>query len=93
MVAIVRVVPGQLVRVSASFKVGVTLTNPTTVAVTLKDPVGVLTTPAATNDGTGLYHVDVTPATVGRYVVRFVGTGACVAAEEIEFNASSEVVA
>lgn len=90
--AIERVTVGQMVRVAATFTVGATLTNPTTMTVTVKDPAGVLTTPAATNDGTGLYHVDVTPAATGRYVVRFAGTGACVAAAEVEFNAMSEVV-
>lgn len=83
---------GQPVRVSATFKVGAALTNPTTVVVTVKLPDSSTTTPGATNDGTGLYHVDVTPAAKGRHVVRFVGTGACVAAEELEFNARSEVV-
>ncbi|MCC6630369.1 MAG: hypothetical protein IT340_23550 [Chloroflexi bacterium] len=90
--AIERVTVGQMVRVSATFKVGAALTNPTLVMVTLKDPAGALTTPATTNDGTGLYHVDVTPAATGRHVVRFAGTGACVAAAEVEFNATSEVV-
>jgi hypothetical protein len=81
---------GQPVRVSATFKVGSSPTNPTAVTVSVKDPAGTVTTPSATNDGTGLYHVDVTPATKGRYAYRFAGSGACVAAAEGEFNAHTE---
>ena len=83
---------GQLVRASAQFRVGSTLTDPTSVTATHKDPNGVLTSLSVTNDGTGLRHADVTPATKGRHVVRWVGTGACVAACETQFNAESEVV-
>jgi hypothetical protein len=81
---------GQLVRVTATFKVGAALTNPSSVAVSVKDPDGVVTTPAATNDGTGVYHVDITPVKKGRHAYRFAGAGACVAAAEGEFNARTE---
>ena len=64
---------GQLVRASAQFRVGATLTDPTSVTATHKDPNGVLTSLSVTNDGTGLRHADVTPATKGRHVVRWVG--------------------
>ena len=37
-------------------------------------------------------HADVTPAKKGRHVVRWIGTGACIAACETQFNAESEVV-
>jgi hypothetical protein len=83
---------GQLVRASAAFRVGAVLTNPSTVTATHKDPDGVLTTLTAVNDSTGNYHADVTLAKKGRHVVRWVGTGACVAACETQFNAESEVV-
>lgn len=92
MVAISSITVGQPWRVTATFKVGSVLTSPTAVTVTVKDPAGALTTPAATNDSVGVYHVDVTPASKGRHVVRFVGSGACVAAAEHQFNAESEVV-
>lgn len=81
---------GQPVRITATFKVGSTLTNPTTVTVQVKDPDGAITTPAATNDSTGVYHVDITPAKKGRYAYRVAGTGACIAAAEGEFNARTE---
>jgi hypothetical protein len=83
---------GQLVRVTATFTVGSTPTNPGTVTATVKDPTGALTNPSATNGGTGIYTVDVTPAMKGRYVVRLVGTSPVVAAAEVQFNAYSEVV-
>ena len=83
---------GQLVRATAAFRVGSTLTNPSTVTATHKDPNGVLSNLTVVNDSTGNYHADVTPATKGRHVVRWVGTGACVAACETQFNAESEVV-
>jgi hypothetical protein len=83
---------GQLVRASATFKVGAAPTDPTSVTATHKDPNGVLTSLTVVNDGTGLRHADLTPATKGRHVVRWVGTGACVAACETQFNAESEVV-
>ena len=83
---------GAALRASAQFRVGRTLTDPTSVTATHKDPNGVLTSLSVTNDGTGLRHADVTPATKGRHVVRWVGTGACVAACETQFNAESEVV-
>ena len=81
---------GQLVRLTATFKVGATLTNPTTVTASLKDPDGVVTTPGTSNPSTGVYTIDVTPTKKGRYAYRFAGAGACVAAAEGEFNARSE---
>jgi hypothetical protein len=81
---------GQPVRITATFKVGSTLTNPTSVTVSVKDPDGVVSNPSATNDSTGIYHVDITPAKKGRYAYRVAGTGACIAAAEGEFNARTE---
>ena len=81
---------GQLVRLTATFKVGATLTNPTTVTASLKDPDAVVTNPGTSNPSTGVFTADVTPTKKGRHAYRFVGTGACVAACEGEFNARSE---
>ena len=62
-----------------------TPTNPTTVTVTVQDPTGAETSPAATSDGSGVYHVDVDATMSGRWLVRFVGTGNVVAAVEDSF--------
>jgi hypothetical protein len=67
---------GDLVRLSAEFRIGSTLTNPTSVVVTLKDPDGTTTSPSAVNDGTGLYYADVTLNKPGVWHYRFQGTGA-----------------
>jgi hypothetical protein len=62
-----------------------TPTNPTTVTVTVQDPTGAETSPAAVSDGAGVYHVDIDATMSGRWLVRFVGVGTVVAAVEDQF--------
>jgi hypothetical protein len=83
---------GQQIRVTATFKVGSTPTNPTTVTASVKDPAGTVTAVGTANPSTGVYTIDVALSSKGRWVYRFAGTGACVAAAEGEVNAVSEVV-
>jgi hypothetical protein len=80
-------VKGDLVRLSAVFTVSGVATDPTTVTCTVRDPGGTETTPAATKDSIGNYHVDVdlTSAKSGVWQYEFLGTGACQAAMVGEF--------
>lgn len=79
---------GQQVRVTASFTIAATstATDPGTVSVSVRAPDGTVTTPPATKDGTGVYHVDVTASQAGEYYVRFVGTAPLIAAAEQQFD-------
>lgn len=75
------------VRLTASFNVDGTPTNPAAVTLTVKKPSGALVTPAPVNDGPGAYHADVTLDYVpGVWHYRWVGTGAAAAAEEGRFT-------
>lgn len=76
---------GDLVRLRAEFKNDVgTLTNPTAVVLRLRDPAGVVSTPAATASSTGVYTYDLSLTQEGTWIYRFEGTGAVQAAEEGE---------
>jgi hypothetical protein len=81
---------GQQIRVTATFRVGGTPTNPTAVLTSLKDPAGLVTTPLAAQQAPGVWSVDITLSSKGRWVYRFAGTGTVVAAAEGEVNAVSE---
>ena len=60
-------------------------TDPTAVTVTVTDPKGVVTTPAAVKDFVGNYHVNVTPTVSGTWSYLFTGTGAVIAAGQGQF--------
>jgi hypothetical protein len=77
--------PGTLVRMSATFEVGTTATDPGTVAASLKDPSGALTVLTAVRDGVGLYHADFTPTLPGVHYYRFTGVQGLTAAGESAF--------
>lgn len=83
---------GALVTLTGTFKVGSTLTDPTTVTVTVVDPLGTTTNPTATKSSTGVYtaNVDLTSATPGTWKYKFAGTGACQAAEWAAFYVEKE---
>jgi len=62
---------------------GGTLTNPAAITVTILQPDGTATVPAAgVNDSTGAYHYDFTPAQAGRHIARWVTTTPTGADEE-----------
>lgn len=79
------------VRVTATFTVDDAVTDPTTVTAVIRTPGGVNTTyvfgvdAELVKDSTGVYHVDVAADQAGRWVYRFVGTGAAAAAGERTF--------
>lgn len=58
------------------------LADPTTVVCKVLSPAGATTTPTVTQDGTGLYHTEVTLTEEGTWSYRFEGTGTVVAAFE-----------
>ncbi len=68
--------PNQGVVLSATFTVGGTLTNPSSVTLTVRAPDGTESTPTPVNDSTGKYHANVTPTEApGSYVYLWEGTG------------------
>lgn len=56
--------------------------SPTTVVLSLRSPSGVVTTPAPTPAGTGVYTYAWTPTEYGLWEANWTGTGAIVAAEQ-----------
>jgi hypothetical protein len=77
---------GQLVHLTAAFKVSGVATDPTAVTVTIKDPAGVITTPANVKDSVGNYHYDLGVTLAGTYWYTFSGTGACQASSQASFD-------
>lgn len=84
--------PGDTVRLSSAFTVGVTPTDPTTVVLTYRAPSGTTTTltyltdAAVVKDGTGVYHADIVASTAGIWSWRWVGTGAAAGVDEGSFS-------
>ena len=74
---------GDGVRAIATFKnLSGVVADPPAVTFQLKDPAGTITTPAVTQASTGVYRADFTLSTEGFWYLRFVGTGAVIAAYE-----------
>lgn len=81
-----RYTPNSLVRLTNEFRnVAGALADPTAVTITITDPSGAVTTPAAVNDSTGVYHVDVTANVIGVWAYTWAGTGAVVANDTDKF--------
>jgi hypothetical protein len=82
---------GDLVRVSAAFATsGGVATDPTTVTLKVQSPAGTETTytyalTEVTKGSVGNYYKDLTITLPGRWVYRWIGTGAVVAASEAHF--------
>jgi hypothetical protein len=77
-----------LVQLTGTFKNAAgTLTDPSAVTCTVRDPAGAVTTPAASRASAGVWTatVDLTGATPGVWNYRFSGTGTVQAAEEGSF--------
>lgn len=69
----------ELARLSNTFTVAGTPTDPTTVTLTVTDPTGATvsyTGGQLTNDATGVFHRDVTCSLAGEWQYQWVGTGA-----------------
>ena len=83
---------GSMIRLTATFKVSGTNTDPTAITFKVRVPAGTITTyvygtdAALVKSATGVYYVDYTPSDEGIYAWRMAGTGTCVAAEEQQFT-------
>lgn len=83
---------GSMIRLTSTFKVSGTNTDPTAITFKVRAPSGTVTTYVYGTDAqlvksaTGVYYVDYTPAAEGVYAWRMAGTGTCVAAEEQQFT-------
>ena len=77
---------GDGIRLTAAFSIDGSGANPDTVTVTVMDPSGNKTTPAAGSGTDGAYNVDSTIVDEqGTWYYHFAGTGAVVAAGEGHF--------
>jgi hypothetical protein len=82
--------PGSTVTIPGTFRVGTTLTDPTTVTLRIREPDGTTTSylfPAAPviHDSTGEYHADVVVDASGLWGWEWVGTGAAAAVDDGTF--------
>lgn len=90
--------PGDLVRLSTTFTVGSTLTDPTAVTLTYVSPAGVSTTITyavdadLVKDATGTYHADVTASTAGIWSWKWTGTGTAAGIDEGTFTVESTLL-
>jgi len=78
---------GNQIKCQATFTVGGTATDPTTITARVKDPTGTITVytfalATVTKTATGIYNVSVTMNLAGSWWVRWEGTGTVVATEE-----------
>jgi len=85
---------GDLRRLTVTFtNLAGTITDPTAVTFSIRDPAGVITTYVYLTDAalvkstTGVYYVDYAITLPGRHAYRWVGTGAVETAEMGEFYA------
>lgn len=82
---------GDVARVSATFTVGGTATDPTAITAKVQAPDLTETSyvygvASVVRSSAGAYYLDIPCAAAGRYRVRWVGTGAAAAAEEASFT-------
>jgi hypothetical protein len=78
---------GDEARVTATFKAANgALVDPTEVVVKVRTPEGVETEDTPTRASTGVYYYDLALTAPKKWNVRFVGTGAAVAANERQLN-------
>lgn len=79
---------GTAVRMTGTFSVSSTNTDPTTVALEVTDPSGnqdTYSTTDLTNSAVGVYSKEITPDEAGYWRYRFVGTGTVIAANSFKF--------
>lgn len=79
---------GNIIRISGAFTdVNGAAVDPTTVTLRIKPPSGsTVVVTNATKDSVGNYHYDYTPTLKGKHYYRWEGTGACVTANEGDFQ-------
>lgn len=90
--------PGDLVRLSTTFTVDDTPTDPTSVTLTVQKPDGTQTDyvhgtdPEVVKDSTGVYHADIEADQAGLWVWAWTGTGAAHGVDEGSFSVSRRLV-
>jgi len=89
--------PNQPVRMSVAFTVTGTATDPSTIALTVKDPNGTKTTytyagSQVVKDSIGNYHFDLTPTTAGSWFYGWQSTGTAASDAEAFFTVLPSVV-
>jgi hypothetical protein len=82
---------GTAVKVSCTFTVSSTNTDPTTISLTVTSPSGVATTytyagGTVDKDATGVYSKTITPDARGLWKYAFTGTGTCIAGNSFKIN-------
>jgi hypothetical protein len=85
-----RYTKGEEVRLTGTFRVGATLTDPGAVTLTVRDPQGAEAPIAATKSATGTYYADLVVATEGLYHYRFEGTAPALGAAEGKLEVRSD---
>lgn len=70
------------IRVTATFRTLAGALSNTTAVATVKAPDGTASTPAVTNDSTGVYHADVTLDQAGTWYIEWQGSGTVIAAAD-----------
>jgi len=88
---------GATVRVQATFAVGGSNTDPTTVTLKVKDPSGNIDSYTyalgqVTKGATGVYYKDVQPDETGTWIYRWIGTGAAAGVAETAFKVVDSLV-
>lgn len=84
--------PGDTVRLSTTFMVGTTLTDPTAVTLVYRSPAGTSTTlvyltdVALVRDSVGAFHADIVAATEGVWSWKWTGTGTAAGIDEGTFT-------
>jgi len=78
------------VRPRAEFRVGTTLTDPTTITLVITDPSGnadsyTYAGAQITKESLGIFYKDITVDEVGEWKAVFTGTGACAAVVQSRF--------
>lgn len=90
--------PGDTVRLSTTFTVGLVLTDPTAVTLTYRTPAGVETTlvylvdAALVRDSVGDFHADIPATTLGLWTWKWVGTGAAAGIDEGDFTVEATLL-
>lgn len=77
---------GDLVRIVANFTINGVPSDPTSIAVRILSPSGAESTPTASKDSAGAYHVDVNANAPGNWFYRITSTGTAQAAAEGSFT-------
>jgi hypothetical protein len=82
---------GDVVRATASFKVGGVLTDPSTITFKYKNPTGTIATKLyslgeVTKDSTGIFHYDLPVDAAGTWYYRWSSTGTAAGAAEVQMQ-------